>query len=85
MTYTGCLRAENDGRTFVLTRVDGPDAPKTRNWKTGFITKKAGKLHIVAPGLSLRHQVGHAVQLTGRRADDTLRAYSVKVVGATCN
>jgi hypothetical protein len=83
-TYVGCLRAENGGKKFVLTDVTGPDAPKARSWKTGFLTKRRAKLQIVAPGLPLRDHVGRLVQVTGRRSDKVLRARALKVVASTC-
>jgi hypothetical protein len=84
VTYVGCLRTEDGGKKFVLTEVGGPNAPKSRNWKTAFITTKPGKLEIVAPGLKLQKDVGHTVQLTGRRFDKHFRAHAIKVIGTTC-
>jgi hypothetical protein len=83
-TYVGCLR-EDDAK-FVLTEIGGPDAPKSRNWKTGFITKKAGKLEVMSAGtLRLSPYVNQTVQITGKRTDNALAARSLKVVGATCD
>jgi hypothetical protein len=80
----GCLR-EDDAK-FVLTEIGGPDAPKSRNWKTGFITKKAGKLEVMSAGtLRLSPYVNQTVQITGKRTDNALAARSLKVVGATCD
>lgn len=84
-TYVGCLRTENDGKKYVLTEVGGPDAPKSRSWKTAFVTKKASKLEVVAPGLRLRDQVGQTVQVTGRRSEKVIRAEKIRVVGSTCS
>lgn len=82
--WTGCLRAQDGGRGYVLTDVGGPNAPKGRNWKTAFITKKKAKFDVIAPDLRLKDKVGKTVQLTGRRDDKTLRAQAIRVVGATC-
>jgi hypothetical protein len=85
-TYVGCLRAEDDGRKFVLTEVGGPNAPRSRNWKTMFVTKKSGKLDVTPAGnLRLRPHVDQTVQLTGKRTEKTFAARSIKVVGATCH
>lgn len=85
-TYVGCLRAEDDGKKFVLTEVGGPDAPRSRNWKTMFVTKKSGKLEVTPVGtLKLRSHVGQTVQVTGKRSEKAFSARSVKVVGSTCS
>jgi hypothetical protein len=82
--WTGCLRADDGGRGYVLTNISGPNAPKGRNWKTAFITKKKARFDIVAPDLRLKDKVGKLVQLTGRRDDTTLRPHAIRIVGASC-
>jgi hypothetical protein len=83
-TYVGCLR-EDDGK-FVLTEIGGPDVPKSRNWKTMFVTTKAGKLEVASAGtLRLSPHVDKTVQITGKRSDKMFAARSLKVIGATCN
>jgi hypothetical protein len=83
-TFLGCLR-EDDGK-FVLTEIGGPDAPKSRNWKTMFVTKKGGKLEVRSVGtLRLSPHVDKTVQVTGKRSDKVFAARSLKVIGATCN
>lgn len=85
-TYVGCLRVEDDGRKFVLTEVGGKDAPKSRSWKTAFITKKSGKLDVTPAGtMKLGQHVGKTVQITGKRIDNDFTARSLKVIGSTCN
>jgi hypothetical protein len=85
-TYVGCLRVQEDGRKFVLTEIGGPDAPKSRNWKTMFVTKKSGKLEVTPTGnLRLRPHVDQTVQLTGKRTEKAFAARSIRVVGSTCN
>jgi hypothetical protein len=83
-SWVGCLRAKDGGRKYILTEVGGPNAPRPRNWKTAFITKKHATFAVVAPDLRLKDKVGHTVQLTGRRDHKTLRPHAVRVVGATC-
>jgi hypothetical protein len=83
-TYVGCLREDNG--KFVMTEIGGPDAPKSRNWKTMFVTKKAGKFEIAPVGsLRLSPYVNQTVQVTGKRNDKMFAARSLKVVGSTCN
>jgi hypothetical protein len=85
-TYVGCLRAEDDGKKFVLTEIGGTNAPKSRNWKTAFITKKSGKLDVKPVGsLKLAPHVNKTVQMTGKRIDNDFTARSMKIVGSTCN
>jgi hypothetical protein len=80
----GCLREDNG--KFVMTEIGGPDAPKSRNWKTMFVTKKAGKFEIAPVGsLRLSPYVNQTVQVTGKRNDKMFAARSLKVVGSTCN
>jgi hypothetical protein len=85
-TYVGCLRAEDGGKKFILTDIGGPDAPRSRNWKTMFVTKKAGKLEVTPVGsLKLRSHVDQTVRITGKRNDKAFAARTLKVVGSTCN
>ena len=83
-TYVGCLR-QDDGK-YVMTEIGGPDAPKSRNWKTMFVTKKSGKLEVAPVGtLRLSPYVNQTVQVTGKRNEKTFAARSLKVIGSTCN
>lgn len=83
-TYIGCLR-EDDAK-FVLTEIGGPDVPKSRNWKTAFMTRKAGRLEVTSAGtLRLSPYVNHTVQIAGKRVDNTFTARSLKVIGSTCD
>jgi hypothetical protein len=85
-THVGCLRAEDDGRKFVLTDVEGEGAPQKRNWKTLFVTKKkSSKLVVEAAGaVRFEPHVGRTVQLTGIRNDDVFEARSLRVVRPGC-
>ncbi len=85
VTLTGCLRA--DGNKFVLTHLQGEQAPKGRSWKTGFVKKTTRDIEVVsaASGPKLKDQVGHQVTLTGVKDSDThVQARSIKRLGASC-
>jgi hypothetical protein len=85
-TQVGCLRAEDDGAKFVLTDVEGENAPQKRNWKTLFVTKKAAKLVVEPAGtVRLEPHVGRTVQLTGTREDNVFEARSLRVVRHSCS
>jgi hypothetical protein len=85
-TYVGCLRSDDEGQSFVLTEIGGPDAPKSRNWKTLFVTKKEGSLDVTSTGtVRLEPHVDQTVRLTGTRVGNDLVARSIRVVGSTCN
>ena len=87
ITLSGCLEAE--GRSFKLTDVKGPQAPKGRSWKTGFIKKTAkGNVEVVSASsnVKLMDHVGHQVTVVGMQAgDDQIRATSVKRMAASCS
>src|SRR5204862_4528688 len=51
VSMTGCLHA--DGSRFMLTDLPDAQAPKGRNWKTGFITKNRKDMEVVAASSSL--------------------------------
>src|SRR5205085_1778644 len=44
-TLTGCLKVE--GNHFALTGIEGAQAEKGRNWKTGFVTKSTKDFQVV--------------------------------------
>ncbi|HMD36525.1 MAG TPA: hypothetical protein VKH42_16245, partial [Vicinamibacterales bacterium] len=51
-TMTGCLQA--DGSKFMLTKVEGANAPKARNWKTAYVTKTTKDVEVVGASSSLK-------------------------------
>ncbi|HXH06308.1 MAG TPA: hypothetical protein VNI83_06925 [Vicinamibacterales bacterium] len=84
-TYVGCLRARDGGRRLLLTEVAGPDVPRTRTWRTLYLTSRPARLEVVgANGVSLHRHVDQTVQITGSRHGDVVRVHTIRVIGATC-
>jgi hypothetical protein len=84
ITVTGCL--EREKAMYVLTETGGTDAPKSRNWKTAFFTKRNSDLDVVEASkrLKLKDHVGHRVALTGQVDGDEMRAQSMRHLAASC-
>ncbi len=84
VTITGCL--EQDHETFRLKDTDGVDAPKSRNWKTGFMTKHNATVTIVDDGkrVKLDKHVGERVSVTGTLVDKDLQVKSLSRVSTGC-
>jgi hypothetical protein len=80
VTITGCLERDKD--TF---RLKDTDAPKGRNWKSGFL-KKSSKVQVVdgSNRLKLGNHVGHRLAVTGLLRDRELEARSFKMVEPSC-
>jgi hypothetical protein len=85
VTITGCLEQKDDG--FRLKDTGGADAPKSRNWKTGFLTKRSSSVAIVdgANRLSLGSHVGERVSVTGTLIDKELQGRSLKALTPACD
>ena len=85
-TLTGCLKVE--GNHFALTGIEGAQAQKGRNWKSGFVTKSTKDFQVVgaSANVRLRDQVGSKVTVVGTRDGEThLKATSVKRVAESCS
>ena len=84
-SLTGCL--QNDGDHFKLTNLPEGQAPKARNWKTGYVTKSTKDVEVTgATSLKLKDHIGHKVTITGTRDGDThVKATGVKMVAKTCS
>jgi hypothetical protein len=84
VTVSGCLERDDD--VFRLTETGGAQAPKERNWKTGFVRKRNSDLQIVdaSKRLKLKDHVGHRVSVTGSVADREMRASSMRHLAASC-
>lgn len=80
VTITGCLERDKD--TF---RLKDTDAPKARNWKSGFL-KKSSKVQVVdgSNRLKLGNHVGHRLAITGLLRDREIEARSFKLVEPSC-
>jgi len=85
VTITGCLEQSHDG--FRLKDTSGADAPKSRNWKTGFLTKHPRTIAIVDSGnrLKLGSHVGERVSVTGTLLDKEMQGKSLKSVTSSCD
>lgn len=84
VTVTGCL--ERDDNAYRLTETGGKAAPKSRSWKSAFVTKRNSDLDVVDASrkLKLRDHVGHRVAVTGHVKDGEMRAQSMRPVAASC-
>ena len=85
ITLTGCLEA--DGRKYLLTDLEGAQAPKGRSWKTGFVTKTAKDVEVTpSSSVKLGDHIGRKVSVVGVRHDDThLQARSITQLAASCS
>jgi hypothetical protein len=85
VTITGCVGG--DGDTFWLKDASGVDAPKSRSWRSGFLTKRPSRIELIDASNSLRlsSQVGRRVAATGILMNRELRARSLRSVAASCN
>ncbi len=86
VTLTGCVKS-SERNTFVLTKVEGNDAPKARGWKTGYLLKRPAHVDVVpaASSVRLREHVGRRVSVTGtleRKERSQLRARSIRVLSS---
>ncbi|HZB24977.1 MAG TPA: hypothetical protein VE379_02515 [Vicinamibacterales bacterium] len=87
VTLTGCVTSSSERNTFVLTKVEGADAPKARGWKTGYLLKRPAHVDVVpaASSVRLREHVGRRVSVTGtleRKDRSQLRARSIRVLSS---
>ena len=84
VTITGCLEENHD--TFKLKNTEGLDAPKSRNWKTGFLTKHSASLTLVDQKnrMKLGNHVGERVSVTGMLSEHELDVRSISRVANTC-
>jgi hypothetical protein len=85
VTITGCLA--NDEETFWLKDTSGADAPKSRNWKSGFLKKRPAAIELLdaTHALRLPNYVGQRVAATGTLVNREMRAHSLQRVGSSCS
>src|SRR5262245_19253029 len=86
VTLTGCLEMTVNRDEFRLSDPDGAYAPRSRSWRTGFLTKRPTPVALVdAPDpYGLQRQVGKRVAATGQLVDREMKVSSVRVVGSSC-
>ena len=85
VTLTGCL-ARSD-KQFRLHDATGVNAPKSRSWKSGFLSKRPASVSIVpASGeLPLSKHVGERVTVSGTLIDRELRVRTLRRVSSSCD
>jgi hypothetical protein len=85
VTITGCVA--NDEETFWLKDTSGADAPKARNWKSGFLKKRPAPIALLdaTHALKLPNYVGQRVAATGMLVNREMRAHSLQRVGSSCS
>jgi hypothetical protein len=85
VTLTGCLaRSDNE---FRLNGTTGVNAPKSRSWKSGFLTKRSASVSIVpvSGDLPLSRHVGHRVTVSGTLIDREMRVRTLRRVSSSCD
>jgi hypothetical protein len=84
-TITGCL--ERGGDAFWLKDTSGEHTPKSRSWRTGFLTRRSSRIELVdaSHALNLSGHVGERVAASGTLVGRELRARSLRRVAASCN
>ena len=84
VTITGCV--ENDEETFWLRDTSGADAPKSRNWKSGFLRKRPAPVALLDANhaLKLTNYVGQRVAATGTLVNREMRAHSLQRLATSC-
>ena len=84
VTITGCL--ERGDKQFRLKDTAGADAPKSRSWKSGFLTRRSSSVAIVAAPTDVRlsRHLGQRIAVTGTIADREMRVRSLRRVSASC-
>jgi hypothetical protein len=85
VTITGCVA--NDEATFWLKDTSGADAPKSRNWKSGFLKKRPAPIELLdaTHALRLPNYVGQRVAATGTLVNREMRAHSLQRVATSCS
>jgi hypothetical protein len=87
VTLTGCLEMSVNRDEFRLSDTDGVDVPKSRSWRTAFLTKRSTPVALVEPPdpHSLQIQVGKRVSATGVLTEREMKVSSIRVVGPSCD
>ena len=83
-TIAGCLTFD-DGE-YRLKDATGTDAPKSRNWKSGFLTKRSATIDIVDSNqsLGLAAYVGRRVEIAGTLVEREMQARSLQRLAESC-
>jgi len=83
-TIVGCL-AFDDG-AFRLKDANGTNAPKSRNWKSGFLRKRSETIDVVdaSHSLALAAHVGQRVEIAGTLLEREMQARSLQRLAEPC-
>jgi len=87
VTLTGCVRGAEQNM-YMLTKVEGSDAPRARGWKTGYLLKRPSNVQVVSgtSSVRLRDHVGRRVSVTGTLEQNEkaqrVRARSIRVLSS---
>ena len=83
VTINGCL--ERDAERFRLKDTAGDEAPRSRNWRSGFLRRNA-TIDVVdeADRHHLPTYIGQRVRLTGALVDREMQVRSVLIVAESC-
>lgn len=84
VTLTGCVRSGGERNTFMLTKVEGADAPRARGWKTGYLMKRRSNVEVVS-GMRAKDHLGRRVTVTGTLEQNDrpqIKARSVRVLSS---
>ena len=87
VTLSGCVRNGGEDNGFVLTKVEGADAPRARGWKTGYLLKRRTNVDVVAGSSSIRlkDHVGRRVTVNGtleQKERAQVKVRSIRVLSA---
>jgi len=87
VTLTGCLEMSVNRDEFRLSDTDGIDVPKSRSWRTAFLTKRSTPVALVEPPdpRGLQVQVGKRVSATGVLTDREMKVSAIRVVAPSCD
>ena len=85
VTITGCLQRDDD--TFWLNDTSGVAAPKSRGWRSGFLTRRSSPVRLVGviTTLNVPDYVGQRVEATGVLVKREMRARSLRRVAGSCD
>jgi hypothetical protein len=84
ITITGCL--ERTDNKFRLKDTEGENAPRSRSWKTGFLTRRNRSVDVVDAlnRFKLANHVGERVSATGMLVDGDMQIRSLHRVANSC-
>lgn len=87
VTISGCLEMSIDRVRFRLADTEGANAPKARNWRTGFLKKETTPVDLLELGdpATARKYVGQRVTATGVVENREMRVRSLRPSGNGCD